>query len=199
MSGTNETVKMPVRRIGNADDVVTLTLIDLPEEMEDWGEVVLGSISEDGMATIQEFFGVEPIVTMWNQAEDGSLIPNVYRFSLPTPKRGTNFVFRIWQKGVGSIDRAEIDVFVEAGSYPDGFTFGSGTADAITWVGIGHGQLLVATKSGLLYRATRQRSSKQVRRGRTWRFSKVTGFHIEISSLQNPSNQFARYVPAHLR
>ncbi len=198
MNRADQPIELPVHKSTSEDGNFTLTRIDSPSEMDDWGETVNGPISDNGMSIIENFFGVTPKVTSWCGI-GRSIIPNSYEFSLPTASRGVKFVFRIWQKGVGgSSDKAEVDIYLHDNRRPQVFSFSSDVRK-IVWVGIGHNQLLVATTDGVLYRATRLRSVKQGWRGLIWYFSKVMGFRIEVSSLRDRLNGFARYVPTHLR
>jgi len=190
MNSANLPITMPVQKSTGAGG--TLTRIESPSEMEDWGETVNGPISPEALSVMEEFFGIKPKVTSWLVIQ-GSKIPNTYEFSLPGMTKGAELTFRIWQRGVGNDGRAEIDICAKSSS---GLYC---TPQKIGWVGIGHNQLLVATQHGVLYRATRQRSSKQDWRGMFWKFSKVLGFWIETSSLREQSNAFLRYVPVHLR
>lgn len=194
MSSAHQAIKMPVQK--STSRGVSLTKIESPLEMGDWGEEVKGPLSPKALSVIEEFFGVKPRITSWLE-ENGSVLPNTYEFPVPGMTRSTSLSFRIWQYGVGNRGQAKIDICAK-GSKP----LVSGlycTTQKVTWVGIGHSQLLVATEHGVLYRAIRQRSSKQDWRGLFWHFSKVVGFWIEMMSLRDSSNGFVRYVPTHLR
>lgn len=193
MSSAHQSIEMPVQK--SMSGGFSLTRIESPQEMEDWGEEVNGPLSSKALSVIEEFFGVKPNITSWF-VKAGSQIPNTYEFPIPGMAKGTDLSFRIWQYGVGNEGQAEIDICAKGGK-----PLVSGlycTTQKVTWVGIGYNQLLVATEHGVLYRATRQRSSKQDWRGLFWRFSKVMGFWIEMRSLKDCSNGFARYVPTHL-
>ena len=165
--------------------------------MDDWGEVVNGPLSPKALSVIEEFFGVKPKVTSYRGLGE-SMVPNTYEFSVPGMTKHTELSFRIWQYGVGNEGHAEIDLCAKNAKSPTSGLYC--TTQKIGWVGIGHSQLLVATRDGVLYRATRQQSRKQDWRDLFWLFSKVTGFWIELSSLRGSRpNGFARYIPAHLR
>ena len=194
MVSANHSILLPVQKstIGG----VSLTQIECPSEMEDWGEEVSGPLSPTALSVIEEFFGVKPKITSWVGVGD-SMVPNSYEFSVRGTTRGTELIFRIWQYGVGNDGRAEIDLWMRSGKFPGSDLYC--TEQKAVWVGTGHGQLLVATEHGVLYRATRQRSSKQSWRGLFKRFSKVKGFWIEMTALRARLNGSARYVPAHLR
>lgn len=188
MNSANRPVEMPVQETkGNG---VTLTRIESPSEMENWSETInaSGLLSVKALSIIEEFFGIKPKVTSWRIVGE-STIPNTYEFCIPGTTKGAELTFRIWQYGVGDESHTEIDIYTKTGL--------SCHHQKIVWVGIGHGQLLVATEHGVLYRATRQRTMQ--RRGLLWRFSEVLGFHIEMSSMRDRLNQFTCYVPAHLR
>lgn len=193
MSSAHQSIEMPVQK--STGGGFNLTRIESPQEMEDWGEEVNGPLSPKALSVIEEFFGVKPNITSWF-VKAGSQIPNTYEFPVPGMARGTDLSFRIWQYGVGNHGQAEIDICAKGGK-----PLVSGlycTTQKVTWVGIGYNQLLVATEHGVLYRAIRQRSSKQDWRGLFWHFSKVKGFWIELMSLKDRSNGFIRYVPVHL-
>lgn len=194
MSRADQPIELPVHKSTVGD--VSLIRIESPLEMEDWGEVVNGPLSPKALSVIEEFFGVKPNITSWI-VKEGSEIPNTYEFPVPGMAKGADLFFRIWQYGVGNDGQAEVDLCAKGGK-----PIVSGlycTTQKVTWVGIGYNQLLVATEHGVLYRTTRRRSSKQDWRGRFWRFSKVMGFWIEMSSLRDRLNGFTSYVPAHLR
>lgn len=194
MNSANQPIELPVHK--STTGGVSLIRIESPREMDDWGEVVNGPLSPKALSVIEEFFGVKPEITSWCLIE-GSEIPNTYEFSVPGMTKDAELMFRIWQRGVGNENHAEIDLCAKGAKSPMSGLYCS--HQKITWVGIGYNQLLVATEHGVLYRATRRRSSKQDWRGLFWRFSKVLGFWIEMSSLRDRYNQFNSYVPAHLR
>ncbi len=193
MNSAHQSIEMPVHK--STSGGASLTRIESPSEMEDWGEEVNGPLSPKALSVIEEFFGTKPNITSW-LLKEGYQIPLTYEFPVSGMARGTGLSFRIWQHGVGNKGQAEIDICAKGGK-----PMVSGlycTPQKVTWVGIGHNQLLVATEHGVLYRAIRQRSSKQDWLGRFWHFSKVMGFWIEMMSLRDRSNGFIRYVPAHL-
>jgi len=196
MGNAHQSIEMPVQK--STSGGISLTRIESPLEMENWGEEVNGPLSPKALSVIEEFFGVKPTITSWF-VKAGSEFPNAYKFPVLGMARGTDLSFRIWQYGVSNNGRAEIDIYA-TGSEPLMSSLSCAT-QKVTWVGIGHSQLLVATEHGVLYRVVRvrQRSSKQGRRGLFWRFSKVMGFHIEMRSLRDHLNGFVRYVPTHLR
>lgn len=194
MSSAHQSIVMPIQKSGG--DGFTLTKIESPKEMEDWGEEVNGPLSPKALSVIEEFFGVKPNITTWF-LKAGSQVPNAHEFPVLGMARGTALSFRIWRYGVGNNGHAEIDICAKGGK-----PIVSGlycTTQKVTWVGIGYNQLLVAMEHGVFYRAVRQRSRKQDWRGRFWRFSKVTGFWIEMGSLKDRQNGFLRYVPTHLQ
>lgn len=195
MASANQPIELPVQK--STTGGVSLIRIESPSEMHDWGEVVNGSLSPKALSVIEEFFGIKPKVTSWCGVGGESMVPNSYEFSVPGVAKGSELMFRIWQRGVGNQGHAEIDLCAKGSKSPISALYC--TTQKVTWVGIGYNQLLVATEHGVLYRATRQRSCKQDWRGLFWRFSKVTGFWIEMSSLRDRLNQFGFYVPAHLR
>lgn len=196
MSSAHQTIKMPVQKSTSSNGLATLTKIESPSEMDDWGEVINGPLSPRALAIIEEFFGIKPKTTSWRGAGK-STVPNTYEFQIPGMAKGAELIFRIWQHGVGNDGQAELDLCAKSDGSPASGLYCSHRK--IRWIGIGHGQLLVATEHGILYRATRQRSMKQDWRGRFWKFSKVYGFWIEMSSLRDRLNGFSSYVPAHLR
>ncbi len=187
MVSANQSIELPVHESKSGDGRIGLIRIDTPSEMDDWEEVINGPISPWGLAVITDFFGIKPKISSWIGTQ---MIPNTYEFLLPTGSKDVEFVFRIWQYGVGNEGIAEIDIYAHQPTYPNGFSFSSGI-QKIAWIGIRYGQLLVATEHGVLYRATRQRSRIKNWLGRVWRFGKVEGFRIEMSPLQDPSNSFA--------
>lgn len=194
MTSAHQTIELPVQKTNRSG--FSLTRIESAPEMDNWGEEVNGPLSPNALSVIEEFFGVKPSITSWF-IKAGSQIPNTYEFPVMGMARGTDLSFRIWQHGVLNGGHAEIDICSKGGR-----PIVSGLYCApqkVTWLGIGHNQLLVATEHGVLYRATRQRSLKQDWLKRFWLFGKVSGFWIEMSSLRDRLNQFTCYIPAHLR
>lgn len=194
MSSVHQRIEMPVRKSTSGDSI--LIRIESPLEMEDWGEEVNGPLSLKALTVIEEFFGVKPKITSWLM-KAGIQIPNTYEFPVSVMAKGAHLSFRIWRYGIGNNDQSEIDICAKGGKPVVSGLYC--TPQKVTWIGIGHNNLLVATQSGVLYRAMRERLCKQDWRGRFWRFSKVYGFWIEMSSLQNTHlTGFASYIPAHL-
>lgn len=193
MSSAHQPIELPVQKSTNHG--ISLTRIEFPQEMADYGEVVNGPLSPHALFIIEEFFGIKPKISSWF-IKDGAQIPSIYEFPVLGMAKGTDLSFRIWQYGVDNDGQAEVDICAKGDKSISGLYCNT---QKVSWVGIGHSQLLVATEHGVLYRATRRRSSKQAWHGLFWRFSKVMGFWIEMSSLKDPHNQFTRYVPTYLR
>jgi len=195
MIPANQSIQRPVQKstIGNASP----TKIERLSEVEDWGEEINGPLSPKALSVIEEFSGVKPEVTLW-VGFGKSMVPNAYEFSVPGMSNGTELSFRVWQYGAGNQGHAEVDLCAQGGK-----PLVSGlycTTQKIMWIGTDYGQLVALTERGVIYRAIRQRSCKQDWRGQFWKFSKVQGFWIEMSSLRDAqSNGFASRIPDHLR
>lgn len=196
MYAANQGMDIPVEKTESQDGRFSTTKISLPREMKDWGEEVSGALSSKALETVEQFFGITPHISSWVIRENGQ-IPSTFEFILPAAE-GVEYCLRIWQHGVTDDGDAEIDIFVRSLQGAHAFSFSSGI-QRVVWVGIGHGQLLIATDFELLHRITRNRDSRYARNRTVIRYSKVKGFGIETSSLSDPLNQFRHYVPAHLR
>lgn len=185
-ASVRDKIQIPVRR-SSRSGVGELVFIDVPEEMDDWQEDVSGCISEEGMAVIQKFLGAQPKIVGYSLI-DRTSVPNLHDFYLSSTPRGVKFVLRIRQYDGGDNGNAGVVVFVNEGKHPKGFSFSSGEASSIKWLGIKHGELLIATQLGFIFRVLRQRDRKKIKRGRFWEFSEVKGFRIEILSTQDHIN-----------
>lgn len=185
---------LPAVHIRDNQGNIVLTQIIIPNEMENWGEDVRGPVSAKSMATIQAFLDVAPNVTSWILLYSKE-IPDAHEFTLPSAD-GTRFIFRIWQFGAGQEGHAEVDTYIMVGSGSQGLSV---CGQKIAWIGGIRGQLVAVTTWGVMFRITRERSTTVENNTGIWQHSEVKGFRIEMTSMRDPNNHFARELPEHLR